>query len=552
MLILGRLFYIQVIWGVELQTRALDQWTREIPIIAKRGNITDCNGVVLVTNDDTYSVFVRKRAVENVKEVSMFLANALDLQYEYVYNRLTTTSSSEVTVKKQATKEQINKLLITPYKGVYFSRDNSRIYPYNELLTSVLGFTSVDGKGQSGLELYYDKYLSGMDGEILYQTDIVGVEIDGSSAEYVPATDGLNIELTIDYDVQQLCESAMEKAMTNHKAKSAQMLVLDPQSGAIKGLCIKPSYNLNDIPRDDLDLLNSLSRNNLFCDVYEPGSTFKVLTTAANIQEYLNGNKNAYSIDHIFSSSRYRYISGQKVKCWNNHANGKHSNLNIQGGLLNSCNPIFVDMAMSLGKDTMYKYIEKFNYGKVTGVDFNGESQGMVIPKSAVLDVDLARIAFGQTIAVTGIQLASATASAINGGKYYTPYLVSKIYDKNGIVVEKKTPTVKNTTISKEASSILNKMLEGVVADGSGKHAYIEGYRVAGKTGTAQKYQDGRIISGKYISSFVGYFPANNPKYLALVIIDEPVGEYYGSTVAAPYAKEVFEGIIKLKNIKPE
>ena len=264
MLILGRLFYIQVIWGVELQTRALDQWTREIPIIAKRGNITDCNGVVLVTNDDTYSVFVRKRAVENVKEVSMFLANALDLQYEYVYNRLTTTSSSEVTVKKQATKEQINKLLITPYKGVYFSRDNSRIYPYNELLTSVLGFTSVDGKGQSGLELYYDKYLSGMDGEILYQTDIVGVEIDGSSAEYVPATDGLNIELTIDYDVQQLCESAMEKAMTNHKAKSAQMLVLDPQSGAIKGLCIKPSYNLNDIPRDDLDLLNSLSRNNLF------------------------------------------------------------------------------------------------------------------------------------------------------------------------------------------------------------------------------------------------------------------------------------------------
>ena len=552
MLILGRLFYIQVIWGVELQTRALDQWTREIPIIAKRGNITDCNGVVLVTNDDTYSVFVRKRAVENVKEVSMFLANALDLQYEYVYNRLTTTSSSEVTVKKQATKEQINKLLITPYKGVYFSRDNSRIYPYNELLTSVLGFTSVDGKGQSGLELYYDKYLSGMDGEILYQTDIVGVEIDGSSAEYVPATDGLNIELTIDYDVQQLCESAMEKAMTNHKAKSAQMLVLDPQSGAIKGLCIKPSYNLNDIPRDDLDLLNSLSRNNLFCDVYEPGSTFKVLTTAANIQEYLNGNQNAYSIDHIFSSSRYRYISGQKVKCWNNHANGKHSNLNIQGGLLNSCNPIFVDMAMSLGKETMYKYIEKFNYGKVTGVDFNGESQGMVIPKSAVLDVDLARIAFGQTIAVTGIQLASATASAINGGKYYTPYLVSKIYDKNGIVVEKKTPTVKNTTISKEASSILNKMLEGVVADGSGKHAYIEGYRVAGKTGTAQKYQDGRIVSGKYISSFVGYFPANNPKYLALVIIDEPVGEYYGSTVAAPYAKEVFEGIIKLKNIKPE
>lgn len=552
MLIIGRLFYIQVIWGVELQTKALDQWTREIPIIAKRGVITDCNGVVLVTNDDTYSVFVRKSAVKDVKELSLFLSSSLGLEYHYVYNRLTSTTSSEVTIKKQVNKTQIDNLLKSPHDGVYYSRDNKRVYPYGDFLTSTLGFTSVDGKGQSGLELYYDKYLSGLDGEILYQTDIVGVEIKGSTAEYIPATDGLNIELTIDYDVQSLCEGAMEKAMQVHKAKSAQMIVLDPQNGAIKALCIKPSFNLNEVPRDDLSLLNSLTRNNIFCDVYEPGSTFKILTTAANIQEYLNGNKNAYSTSHIFSSSRYRYISGQKVKCWNNHANGKHSNLDIQGGLLNSCNPIFVDMAMSLGKDVMYKYLDKFNYGKVTGVDFNGESQGMVLPKSSVLDVDLARIAFGQTVAVTAIQLASATASAINGGKYYAPYLVNKIYDKNGIIAEKKVPVMKNTTISKEASSILNEMLEGVVADGSGKHAYIEGYRVAGKTGTAQKYQDGKIISGKYISSFVGYFPANNPKYLALVIIDEPVGEYYGSTVAAPYAKEVFQGIINLKNLKPQ
>ena len=552
MLILGRLFYIQVIWGIELQTKALDQWTREIPIIAKRGVITDCNGVVLVTNDDTYSVFVRKSAVKDVKELSQFLASSLELEYDYVYNRLTSTTSSEVTIKKQVNKAQIDNLLKSPHDGVYYSRDNKRVYPYGDFLTSALGFTSIDGKGQSGLELYYDKYLSGLDGEILYQTDIIGVEIQGSTAEYIPATDGLNVELTIDYDVQALCESAMEKAMQVHKAKSAQMIVLDPQTGAIKALCIKPSFNLNEVPRDDLSLLNSLTRNNIFCDVYEPGSTFKILTTAANIQEYLDGNPNAYSTSHIFSSSRYRYISGQKVKCWNNHENGKHSNLDIQGGLLNSCNPIFVDMAMSLGKDVMYKYLDKFNYGKVTGVDFNGESQGMVLPKSSVLDVDLARIAFGQTIAVTAIQLASATASAINGGKYYTPYLVNKIYDKSGVIAEKKVPVMKNVTISKEASSILNEMLEGVVAEGSGKHAYIEGYRVAGKTGTAQKYQDGKIISGKYISSFVGYFPANNPKYLALVIIDEPIGEYYGSTVAAPYAKEVFQGIINLKNLKPQ
>lgn len=552
LLIFSRLLYVQVIWGTHLQTKALDQWTREIPIIAKRGVITDCNGVVLVDNDDTYSVFVRKNAIENIEKLSDFLSASLQLSYKSVYERLTKTVSSEVTIKKQVPKNDVNKLIEANYSGVYYSRDNSRRYPYNEFLTSVLGFTSTDGKGQSGLELYYDKYLSGMDGEILYQTDIVGVEIDKSFAEYRPATDGLNLKLTIDYDVQQLCESAMSKAMIAQQAKSAQMIVLEPSTGAIRAICSKPSYNLNEVPRDDLDLLNSLSRNSLVCDVYEPGSTFKILTTAANIEEYLNGNSNAYSPTHVFSSSRYRYISGQKVKCWNNHANGKHSNLDIQGGLLNSCNPIFVDMAMSLGKSTMYKYIKAFNYGSVTGIDFNGEAQGMVIPESAVLDVDLARIAFGQTIAVTGLQLAAATAAAINGGYYYVPHLVEEIYDNNGLLAQRFLPTLKNRVISEKASQILNGMLEGVVKDGSGKNAYIEGHRVAGKTGTAQKYQDGHIAAGKYVSSFVGYFPANDPKYLALVIIDEPIGQYYGSTVAAPYAKEVFEGIIKLKNIQPQ
>ncbi len=552
MTVFGRLFYVQVIWGEDLQNKALDQWTREIPVVAQRGKITDCNGVVLATNSDTYSVFVRKRAVEDMDKLCQSLSEILNLSKTYVYDRLTKTSSSEVTVKKQVSKEQIDRLLQMNFKGVYYSRDNSRLYPYNELLTSVLGFTSTDGKGQSGIELYYDKYLTGIDGEILYQTDIVGVEIENSTAEYIPATNGLNLTLTIDYDVQQLCETAMQKAMEVHNPKSAQMLVIDPTNGAIRGLCIKPSFNLNEVPRDNLELLNSLTRNNLFCDVYEPGSTFKILTTAANIEEYLKGNPKAYSPTHVFSSNRYRYIGGQKVKCWSDHKNGKHSCLNIQGGLNNSCNPIFVDMAMALGKETMYKYIEAFNYGKVTGVDFNGEAQGMLLPKSAVLDVDLARIAFGQTIAVTGLQLACATATAINGGYYYTPYLVSKIYDDNGIIAKTVSPKCKNRVISDKTSQIINQMLEGVVAEGSGKNAYIEGYRVAGKTGTAQKYENGIIANGKYVSSFVGYFPANNPKYLALVIIDEPVGQYYGSTVASPYAKDVFEGIIKLKNLKPQ
>ncbi len=547
--VFGRLFYVQVIWGEDLQEKAIDQWTREIPVIAARGKITDVNGVVLAGNADTYTVFVRKRAVEDMDKLCAALSETLDMEYDYVYKRLNSTVSSEVTVKKQVTKDKINKLLEYNFSGVYYSRDNSRIYPYNEFLTSVLGFTSTDGKGQSGLELYYDKYLSGIDGEILYETDIVGVEIDGGKATYIPATDGLNLKLTIDYEIQSLCEAAMDEAMEVHKAKSAQMLVIDPNTGAIRAMCCKPSYNLNDIPRDDISLLHALSRNGLVCDIYEPGSTFKVLTAAANIQEYLNGNKAAFSPQHIFSSSRYRYVDGQKVKCWSTHEKGKHAALNLAGALNNSCNPIFVDIAMSLGKETMYKYIEAFNYGSVTGIDFSGEAQGMVLPVSAVQNVDLARIAFGQTIAVTGLQLAAATAAAINGGIYYTPHLVSEIYDGNGIIAEEIQPQSKGRVISEEASTILSSMLESVVRDGSGKQAYIEGYRVAGKTGTAQKYENGIIAAGKYVSSFVGYFPANDPQYLALVVIDEPEGQYYGSTVAAPFAKSVFEGIIDLKNI---
>lgn len=551
MLIFGRLFYIQIIWGKELQTKALDQWTREIPIIAQRGKITDVNGVVLADNKDTYSIFVRKKAVKDIKEVSKKLSEILELDYNYVYNRLTKTVSSEVTLKKQVEKEKISELLKYEFEGVYVSRDNYRNYPYNSLLSSVLGFTSTDGKGQSGLELYYDKYLTGTNGEILYETDIIGVEIDGKTPSYVPARNGYNLKLTIDYDIQQLCETAMEEAYIVHKAKSAQMLVLDPSCGAIRAMCIAPSYNLNEIPRDNLDLLNDLSRNKLICDVYEPGSTFKILTAMANIEENLLGNKRAFSPNHVYSSSRYRYIDGQKVKCWSDHKNGKHASLTLQGGLNNSCNPIFVDIAMSLGKETMYKYVNLFNYGNVTGVDFNGEAQGMVLPPALVQNVDLARIAFGQTIAVTGLQLAAATSAAVNGGNYYSPYLVSEIYTDEGLVVESIKPKMKNKVASEKASKILNEMLEKVVSEGSGKQAYIEGYGVAGKTGTAQKYEDGKIAVGKYVSSFIGYFPANNPQYLALVIIDEPVGQYYGSTVAAPYAKQVFEGIINLKGIKP-
>ena len=403
--------------------------------------------------------------------------------------------------------------------------------------------------GQSGLELRYNKYLKGINGEVLYETDIVGVEIEGSVPTYVPATDGLNVQLTIDYEIQEIAERAMEQAYEIQKPKSAAALIMDPSTGEILACTVKPSFDLNAVPRDDLAALNALSRNTLLTDSYEPGSTFKIITTAANIEEYLQGNPKAYSPTHIFNSSRYRYVGGQRVKCWSDHKNGKHSALDLAGALNNSCNPIFVDLALALGTETMYKYMNMLNLGSVTGVDFNGEAQGMLLPSTAVKEVDLARIGFGQTVAVTAIQLAAAVSAIVNGGTYYTPHFVRQIYDKNGNVAEVILPQSKGRVISEKASEIVTGMLEKVVSEGGGKQAFIEGYRVAGKTGTAQKYENGVIAAGKYVSSFVGCFPADNPKYLALVVVDEPEGEYYGSTVAAPYAKEIFEVIIKAKNI---
>ena len=391
--------------------------------------------------------------------------------------------------------------------------------------------------------------MSGYNGEILYESDLVGKDIIGKSARYIAATDGLSIKLTIDYELQSICDGAVEKAYEQYNPKSASVLLIDPSNGQILAMSQSPSYDLNDVPRDDLDLLNQLSRCSLVVDMYEPGSTFKVLTAAANIEEYLQGNPNAFSLDHIFNSSRYRYVDGKKIKCWSTHENGKHSNENLAMALNNSCNPCFVDIALSLGKEKIYEYLTAFGYGQTTGIDFMGESLGMVVPKNAVTSGDLARISFGQTIAVTPIQLAMATACAINGGYYYEPYLVKEISDYSGQIAQIINPKLKRRVISEKASKILAEYLEGVVEKGSGKQAYIEGYRVGGKTGTAQKYQNGVIHQGKYIMSFVGFFPADNPKYLALAIVDEPEHGQYGSTVAAPIVKEIFQGIINCKNL---
>ncbi len=542
---------MQVIWQEELNYRALDQWTREIPIVAERGKITDRNGVVLADNSTAYTVFARSNAVPDKAATSAVLAQTLGLDSEAVYEKLTKKKASEVTIAKRVDKISVEALAATSLDGVYYSRDNVRTYPKNATLCQVLGFTSIDGVGTTGVEKFYDEYLSGKNGELLYETDLVGVEIEGSVATYLPAEDGYNIELTIDYGIQELVESALAKTSAEYSPSSASCIVLDVNTFEILALANCPSYDLNDIPRNDAEILNKRSRNALVCDIYEPGSTFKIITSAANIEEYLQGNKKAFSTNYVFPSSRTRAVDGTTVKCWSNHANGKHCNQTLAEALNNSCNPCFTDMALSLGKQTFYEYLSDFGFGKRTGIDYGGEAYGLLMPQAAVRNCDLARIGFGQTIAVSGVQLACATASAVNGGYYYTPRLVKRVYANDGYVLEEMQSELKNRTISEEASGILAGMLEGVVSKGSGKKAYIEGYRIGGKTGTAQKFENGRIAAGKYVSSFVGFFPADAPKYLALVVVDEPQGAYYGSVVAAPCAREIFEGIISLKNIQP-
>ena len=549
-LIFGRLIYVQLFWGAELKYRATDQWNREIPIIASRGTIVDTNGQILVGNKTTYSIFVRPNAVENAEYTATILSGIFALNPQELSEKLTGGKVSEITVARQVSKESVEKLIAYNLPGVYYARDNSRIYTYSDALCQVLGFTSNDGAGLSGLEKYYDNVLSGTNGEISYTTDIVGKETKNSVVVYSEATDGDSLQLTIDIDIQLSAENVMRSVYLSSGAKSVSCIVLNPQNFDILAMVNYPSYDLNDIPRNDNDLLNSLSRNSIVCDIYEPGSTFKVITASANVEEYLRGNAKAYSTSHIFNGSRIRTVDGTKIKCWSDHSNGKHSNQNLASALNNSCNPCFTDIALSLGKETFYSYLNNFGFGNVTGIDFNGEAFGMLVPQALVRDCDLARIGFGQTVAVTGLQLACAVAASVNGGNYYTPRLQKSIILSNNKKIINE-PILKFKPISEQASSIIASMLEGVVTEGSGKKAFIEGYKVGGKTGTAQKYEDGHIASGKYISSFVGFFPSDNPQYLALIIVDEPKGTYYGSAVAAPVAKDIFEDIIRIKNIQP-
>ena len=538
-----RLFYLQVFDAEFLQAKASSQWTRDLPINAERGTIYDRNGVVLAKSYTTYDIFVRHSNVKDAKQVADLLCKKLDLDYDKVYAKVTNSKVSESLIKMQVESSVAKELKNSGVDGIYYSENTKRFYPYGDLLTQVLGYTTIDNIGQSGLELYYNKFLKGIDGYSEVQSDIKGTELYNTLDSYIPSIAGNDLTLTIDYQIQVMCENAIKKIMEVEKPKSAQILVMDPNTGEIIADAIKPSFNLNEPPRDNVEELLSSSKNLSIVDVYEPGSTFKVLTTASALEEKVT------SLEDRFYDPGYRIVDGERINCWRLHGHGSQS---MVDGLNNSCNSVFVDLALRLGKDKMYSYFEKYGFGNLTNVDFSGESAGIIMDKDTAKKVDLARMGFGQAIAVTPLQQIRAISSVVNGGTLYRPYFVSKISSSTGSFEKNFSPVAVRNVISSETSANIRYMLEQVIVKANAIESFIPGYRVGGKTGTSQKYSGNSIARGKFVSSFVGTFPADDPKYVILVVVDEPSsGNYYGSIVATPYAKMVLQGIIKYKDITP-
>lgn len=522
--------------------KALDQWTRELPLNAIRGDIIDCNGVVLATNYSTYDIYVRPSMVKDAKSVAGILVSVLGLNYDETYTKVTDRLISESLIKLQVSKEKVNRIKDQNLSGILFSENNSRYYPYNSMLTQVLGFTTIDNVGQAGLEAYYNKYLTGVNGYLLEETDVKGVEIDNTLTTYMPSIPGMNLKLTIDINIQKFVENALIKLMEEQMPKRASAIVMNPNNGEIVAMATMPNFDLNNIPRDDVSKLMETVKNINIVDVYEPGSTFKCVTMANAI------NEGVVNLNNTFFDPGYRMVDGEKIKCWKLTGHGMQT---LSEGLCNSCNSVFVDLALKLGKEKMYDMFERFGFGKLSNIDFLGESAGIVMNYNSAKTVDVARMGFGQAVASTPLQLINAICSIVNGGTLYKPYFVKSIKDVNGDIVAECESEVINKTITEETSDIMKNMMLDVIKQYSGYNAFIPGYEMGGKTGTSQKYADGRI-SGEYVASFIGTFPAYNPDYVILIVVDEPGGvSYYGSIAATPYAKLVIEDIIKYKEYKP-
>lgn len=537
--LVGRVFYLQIFNGKHLQKLASSQWLRDLPLSSKRGEITDCNGVSLATTITTYDIYVRARNVQNAHTLASEFNAVLGLDFDKVYKKITNTGLSEVLIKMQV--NEADSLSLAKHKGVYLSQNVARVYPYSNLLTQVLGYCTIDNIGQAGLESYYDKFLKGVDGKALTQTNAQGKEIKNSLTYYIPSVPGANLTTTLDVQMQSILESELNSALLEHKALGVSGILLDAQTGGIKGMSCLPSFNLNEVPRNDLKLLQSLTKNSTVVDVYEPGSTFKLITLAAALNEGLTNAE-----ERFYCGGRCM-VDGEKIKCWRSVG---HGSLNLVEAFKNSCNCVFVNLALRLGVEKYYQYLSYFGVGEKTGVDISSESSGIVMPKEQVRTVDLARIGFGHAVAVTQLQMASVYAK-ITTGFETTPHILKSLANDEKVLYSN-TSTKTSVNLKPETVKLVNEMLSNNV-NSEGSLTFVAGYNVGGKTGTAQKYgENGQIAAGKYISSFIGTYPANNPQYVLIICVNEPsAGAYYGGVVAKPIGERIFSKIFEIKAIPP-
>lgn len=540
--IIARVFYIQVIDYKKLNNYASNLWSRNLPIKADRGLIYDRNGIILADNITTTSLVLIPNQIKDKKEVAQKLSEILGVSYEDMYKHVNKKTSIERVHPegRQLSYEVADKIKSLKLDGVYLVKESKRYYPFDTYLAHTLGFVGVDNQGLSGLELTYDKYLTGEDGAIKYYSDAKGNRLKLNEV-YQQPQDGMNITLTINNEIQASLERELNNAVTKYNPDRAIGIVMDPDNGEILAMSARPNFSPNNYQDYSLEEIN---RNLPIWATYEPGSTFKIITLAAALEEgKVDLDKDTYN------DSGSIKVENATLHCWKHGGHGHETFLQV---VENSCNPGFVVLGQRLGKNTLFNYINKFGFGKKTGIDLNGEGTGIIFDLNKVGPVELATTAFGQGVSVTPIQQITAVSAAINGGKLYKPYIVKSINEpETNTVIKENKKTLVRRVISEKTSAEVRRALESVVANGSGRTAYIDGYRVGGKTGTAQKVENGRYLENNYILSFMGFLPADDPEVVVYVAVDNPKGTVqYGGTTVGPIAKAVLKDSIKALDIK--
>jgi len=541
--IILRVFYIQVFQYEKLSTLAESLWSRELPITADRGEILDRNGKILATNITTTSLVVIPNQIVDPERTARELSNILGSDYNDMFSHVTKKTSIERVHPegRQLSYDIASKIDDLQLDGVYLVKESKRYYPYGSVLAHALGYVGIDNQGLSGLELYYDSYLTGANGAIKYFSDGKGNRLELTEV-YEEPQDGINLQLTIDLDLQLAVERELDNVMSKYTPERALILAMNPKTGEVLAMASRPTFDSNRYQDSTSEVIN---RNLPIWMTYEPGSTFKIMTLAASMEEK---TVNLFEDDYFDSGSIQ--VDSARIHCWKHGGHGAQKFLNV---VENSCNPGFVVMGQKLGTETLMKYIRNFGFGSKTGIDLNGESNGILFKPEKMGPVELATTSFGQGISVTPIQQVTAVSAAVNGGNLYTPYIVKSMLEpETNVIIQMNSPRFVRKVISDESSSLVRYALESVVAHGSGRNSYIENYRIGGKTGTAQKVQNGVYMSGNYILSFMGFMPAEDPELVLYVSVDNPKGVVqYGGTVAAPIAKSVFQSAIEIFDFKP-